>query len=128
MRPTFDDRDAVILQTSAAARAQLTGPLVGDWIIMRDGSTRRFTYAWPDGFQTTYATGHACGGDQSFYFGSDGHMHFSGGLAPTIPHAEIEDAGELREAPIWFFHHDLAGAHRGVFSRTPCRVYRQVQP
>jgi hypothetical protein len=84
MADDLDERDQALLAARAAARAQLTGPLVGDFVVMPDGTMRRFTHAWPIGLQTTVdrGKGHY---DARFYISRDGHADFSGSLDPIIP-------------------------------------------
>lgn len=115
---TFDDRDAAILAERQRARDAIAGPRVGDYVRMPDGTLRRFTYAWGDGLQTTCA-GFGC----SFYLCASGHASYSGGLDPTIAREHIVATDETRPGAFWFFHHDLAGAGRGVDVTAPCRVY-----
>jgi hypothetical protein len=121
MPPQFDDRDAALLAERQARFDQQSGPRVGDIVLMRDGSMRRFTHDWGDGLQTTTPQF----GAGSFYFGT-GHMDYSGALDPTIPKAGLIDTGEQREARVWFFHHNFPGAARAVHTTARVRVFRQA--
>lgn len=125
MRPEFDERDAAILRARQVTFAKVEGARVGDFIDMRDGTRRRFTHDWGEGLQTTCGKGHPCAGDQSFYFG-DGFASFSGSLDSMIPREQIEATGEHVNGGVWFFHHDSAGAHRGVHAEIPFRLFRQT--
>lgn len=119
-RTEFDERDAALLAERQAEWDKRTGPRVGDFVRMLDGTLRRFAYDWGVSLQTT------CKGyDASFYFFGSG-MSFSGSLAPSIPRASIEDTGETMEGAAWFFHHNQPGAGRGVRFLVKCRVWRQL--
>lgn len=124
--PVFDDRDSALLAERVARRNEHKGPRVGDYIKMLDGTTRRFSHHWGDGVQTTYVWRDGRQDTGSFYFDRSGYMSMSGSLDDAIPLAQIEDTGETREGPAWFFHHDWMTAHNGVHVMVPCRVYRQV--
>jgi hypothetical protein len=127
MRPQFDERDAEILRAREATYNKIEGARVGDWLDMLDGTQRRFTHDWDEhGLQTTCGGTHPCAGDQSFYFG-DGYASFSGSLDPCVPREKIEATGETRVAGVWFFHHDSAGAGRGVRAEIPFRVFREIE-
>jgi hypothetical protein len=98
------------------------GPRVGDFVIMPDGTTRRFTYDWKEagGIQTTNANST----DISFYLNSYGRCDFSGGLDDPIPHDCLEDTLDNRLGSVWFFSRDMARAHNGVYAKVAFRVYR----
>jgi hypothetical protein len=123
-RPRFDQRDEEIKSERVALWNARTGPRVGDFVIMPDGTTRRFTYAWDDDIQTTSKT---YPGDASFYF-AGACCSFSGSLNPGLPKKHLVDTGDVREGAVWFFHHDQARAHNGVRTTIPCRVYRYEPP
>jgi len=106
------------------ARERFTGPRVGDFVHMPDGTLRRFTYDWGDGLQTTVGAAHPCNGDASFYLGRSGEASFSGSLDSTIPRDRITLTDERHAGRFWFFHHGFPGAHQGVHCDAPCRVYR----
>ena len=116
-RPTFDERDTEILQAREAAYNARQGPRVGDFIRRQDGQLARFSHDWGDGLQSS------AGG--SFYLGN-GYGSFSGSLDPMIPQDRIQPTGELLLGWFWFFHHDFAGAGRGVNCEMLCRVYREI--
>lgn len=130
----LDERDSAILAERQAQFDSRDGPRVGDYIYMLDGTLRRFTHKWGDGLQTTYRwrdaknretfdpMKDACGG--SFHLGN-GYVSFSGSLDDAIPLTRIEDTGETRNGPCWFFHHDWMKAHNGVQASLVCRVYRE---
>lgn len=119
--PDFDEKDIEIARGRLSTWNERQGPRVGDWVDMLDGTQRRFTHNWGDGLQTTCGNGDS----GSFYF-AKGCMSYSGGLDPSIPNGQLVDTGETRLGCAWFFHHDHSGAHRGVYFKAPCRVFRQV--
>lgn len=122
----FDEIDAGILAQKIKERETIDGPRVGDFVLMLDGSYRRFTHHWGDSIQTTVGRdgGHysAC-----FYLGHDGCVSFSGSLDPAIPLSRIQDTGLYDSGGFWFFHHNSAGAHRGVNCFAKCRVFKEVR-
>lgn len=120
----FDERDAEILAERIAAWDAVSGPRVGDFCKLLDGSLRRFTHDWGDSLQTSCAG--MCAGDQSFYFGK-GYMSFSGSLDSAIAKDKFAPMAGTQDGGAWFFHHDWPKAHSGVTVKVPCRVYAQVQ-
>lgn len=122
MRPEFDDKDKAILADRVAAWDAKQGPRVGDFVHMLDGTLRRFTHDHGNDIQTTGKGQFAA--DVSFYFGV-GYMSFLGTLDRAIPKASLEQTDETAFGGAWFFHHDQAGAHCGVYFTVNCRVYRQ---
>lgn len=117
--PTFDDRDATILAKRAALLDAIPGPRVGDWIRFEDGSLYRISHLWvwgdpDDGAQISE------GG--SWYLG-EGYVSFSGALYPSIPLTTLTRTDETRPGSVWFFHHNVSGAGRGVYASLPFRVY-----
>lgn len=121
-RCQLDARDEEIRQQRIAAWSRRVGPRVGDFVEMLDGTLRRLTHDWGDDIQTTSGFQP---GDVSFYFG-DGHCSFSGSLDAAIPKVRLDDTGVLKDGPVWFFHHAIAGGGRAVRCAIPCRVYRQT--
>lgn len=119
MRFGLDARDAEILAERVKAFDQIAGPRVGDFVEFSNGVTHRFAHDWGErGLQTT------AGG--SWYLGK-GYVSFSGGLDPCIPRDSLTDTGDTREGDVWFFHHDLWGAGRGIDARVTFRVYRTTE-
>lgn len=115
--PEFDTKDAEILAQYQASWNDREGPRVGDFVRMVDGELRRFTHEWNDGIQTTWK-----GQSGSFYLGN-GYASYSGGLESAIARSKLRDTGETREGAFWFFHHNHARAHNGVYFKIPCRVF-----
>ncbi|TQM89800.1 hypothetical protein [Roseinatronobacter monicus] len=115
----LDARNTAIAVTTQAAREQMTGPRIGDFIEMTDGSLQRFCNKTKHGMQTTE------GG--SFHVTSTGTASYSGGLNPPQMMERIEDTGATKRGRFWFFSHAIAGAGRGVDVFLPCRVYRLTE-
>jgi hypothetical protein len=119
----FDEKDAAILAKRQVAFDTVSGPRVGDFVrIPGEDGLRRFTHHWGDSIQTTVSPRHPCNGDSSFYFYGEG-CSFSGSLDSAIPIECIVDTGETQSGSVWFFHHNEAGAHRGVYCKAMFRVY-----
>lgn len=127
MRPEFDERDAQLLKERETEFNAVSGPRVGDFLRTPDGFLR-FTHDWGDSIQTTVHAKHPCHGDASFYFGSDGHVSFSGSLNPAIDKKLLRDTGEKLEGSFWFFHHNWFEANNGVYCRILCRVFENLAP
>lgn len=125
MSLTFDDVDAEILAERERLFNQIDGPRVGDFLRTPEGFLR-FTHDWGDAIQTTVKPSHPCNGDASFYLG-EGHVSFSGSLDPSISKMLLRDTGEKQYGSFWFFHHNMAGAGRGVSFRIPVRVFEKMQ-
>lgn len=119
-RPTFDEKDQAILDERKAARDQIEGPRIGDFVKFADGTYKRFTHDWGTDIQTTSGTNP---GDTSFYLGRMGYASFSGSLDPALPKDKMTLTDEVKEGGFWFFHHDYHTGHNGVYFRTACRVY-----
>lgn len=117
--PKFDQRDADLLAARQEKWDARTGPRVGDFVIMPDGTLSRCTHDWQPwgGMQTGGEGG-------SYYLTNGGDASYSGGLDPAIDIDRFADTGETRDGAFWFFHHDSSGAHNGVQCTMPCRVYR----
>jgi hypothetical protein len=126
MRPEFDNVDAEILANRERLFNLVPGPRVGDYLRTPQGLLR-FTHDWGDSIQTTVRPTHPCNGDASFYL-SDGYASFSGSLDPAIDKALLRDTEEKERGSFWFFHHNFAGADRGVSFTIACRVFEMVEP
>lgn len=114
----LDNIDQSYLETATLLRRQIKGPDIGDYVLFPSGELERFSHDWGNGFQTSP------GG--SFYLLANGRSSFSsGGLNPTIPVESIEEfPGARLLGRFWFFHHGRAGAGRGVYVDSECRVFR----
>lgn len=122
MNCVFDQRDQEILDEAQAGRRRLDSltslPREGDVILYPDGTTRRVAYSWHDAAQPSIGCG-------SVYMGPSGGMSFSGSLDRAIPNAQLVLDGEAA-ASVWFFHHGVSGAHRGVNATVLVRRWRYV--
>jgi len=119
----MDEKDSLILSMRRSQWNQIEGPRVGDFIEMKDGTMRRFTYHWGDGIQVTSTISHG-----RFYLG-DGFASYSGGLDPSIPLDKIEPHPKLKSklGEFWFFHHNTREAHNGVNVSIFCRVFKEKE-
>jgi len=114
----LDEIDQAILERRQSLWDENQGARVGDFVIMPDGDTRRFTHDWHDGLQTTLPKTI----DGSFYLGQ-GFISFSGGLDPIIPRIHLLDIGKTELGRVWFFHHNEQRAHNAVHPWMKCRVF-----
>ncbi|WP_299846370.1 hypothetical protein [uncultured Paracoccus sp.] len=113
----LDDRNRIELAAIHDARAHPgPRPVVGDFVIMPDGSLERCCHATEYGMQTTE------GG--SFNVMRGGTASYSGGLNKPRLWEGFKPTGETRPGRFWFFSHGKAGAGRGVDCFLPCRVFR----
>lgn len=127
----FDDEDAALLAERIEARDKLEGPRLGDFVrfaegvevprLSRDDDSRvgRFVHDWGDDIQWYR--------DGSFYLCKGGGCSYSGTLNPAIPKSSLTLTDDKEYGSFWFFHHDMAGASRGVYVKAPCRVYEVKQ-
>ena len=114
------ERDYALLAERIHKLNQREGPRVGDFVIMPDCSTRRFTHDWTDSLQTTIRQNN----DSSFYFSPNGFCDFSGSLDDSLPIEQIEETTETRLGRVWFFSNNVARMHHAVHALAPFKVYR----
>ena len=123
----MDERDTALHAQIAALWDQQSGPRVGDYVTMADGSIERFSHDWGDEIQTSP------GG--SWFIGTFGgplrsntighaYVSFSGGLNPSVPITTLRDTGKQKDGRFWFWHHNQPGADRGIDAFFPCRMYQ----
>ena len=110
----LDEKDQELLDARIKSRDSIDGPRIGDYILFPTGEIERLSYDWGDGMQT------APGG--SFYLHKQASFS-SGGLNPITPKAQMKETDAILPGDFWFFHHDQAGASRGVYFEAPCRVF-----
>lgn len=91
-------------------------PLVGDFVIMPDGTLERCCSAARHGMQTTE------GG--SFWVGRGGGCSYSGSLNKPRLWEFFTPTDQIKRGSFWFFSHGIAGAGRRVDFYLPCRVFR----
>lgn len=113
----FDATDRVQLDKLMIAREQIARPRVGDYVRFATGELERISHDWGDGLQTSPVWA------GSYYLCSNGNASFSGGLNPLIPFETLTITEKSESGDFWFFHHNIAGAGRGVWFSCPCRVY-----
>jgi hypothetical protein len=63
----------------------------------------------------------------SFFLYGDGAAEFSGTLNPAIPMDRLVDSGTKVNGRFWFFHHNDAKAHNGVYFSIPVPLFRYVE-
>ena len=117
-RFTFDARDEQLRQQGLIYWNTTNDPRVGDYVTLGDGTLHRISTKSSTSFQLSDPR-----------FGASFHWcwwycSYSGGHQMAL-HAlsSLEDTGETRDGDVWVFHHDQAGAHRGVACTIPCRIY-----
>ncbi len=118
----IDHIDQCYLDNAGHLRSQIHEPLMGDFVLFPTGEIERFSHDWGDGIQTSP------GG--SFYLNANGRSYLSsGGLNPCIPTDSIEEIpGVSLQGRFWYFHHERAGAGRGVYVDCACRVFKTSSP
>lgn len=119
--PTADARDAAHVAECMAGLEDRPAPRVGDWVIFADGTERRISYRWHDGADWDGGCQTSDGG--SYHLGRHG-VSMSGSLFSPVPTDSLTLTDERRPGACWVFHHDLAGADRGVTFYPEWRVYR----
>lgn len=112
----LDEIDQEILAKRVACREQINAPRIGDFVLFPTGELERFSHNWGDALQTSPSG--------SFYLQGDGEGSLScGGLNPSTPRNELKLTNASLPGSFWFFHHNSAGAGRGVYFKILCRVY-----
>ena len=119
----LDDRDREILVRRAVSLGDAGTPAVGDYVTFADGTVRRVSHVWQgcadDGSDSVQTSDEYAG----HYYLGDGYVSYSGSLYPGIPASTFTDTGDVRDGPVWFFHHDYSRAHNGVDTVTAFRVW-----
>lgn len=113
----LDEKDTQILVDRETEFNKRTGPRVGDFVKMLDGTIQRFSHDWGDDIQTSN------GG--SYHISKSGYVDMSGGLNRAIMKDKLTLTDEAMPGSFWFFHHDRAAAHNVVDVKITCRVYQQ---
>jgi len=111
----LDAIDQEIIRKLIITRDQIGKPRIGDYVRFPTGQLERFSHDWGDGLQTS------AGG--SFFLCTNGGASFSGGLNPCTPADKLKLTNATLPGSFWIFHHDIAGAGRGVYFKIPCRVF-----
>ena len=118
---SLDTRNFELLCERAAAYVRRTGPQVGDFVEMMDGTVRRFAHDWGEDIQVT-----CTGSDSSFYLSMSG-ASFSGSLDAPVLKEDLRDTGKTRSGEFWFFKNNSRRAHNGVNVMIICRIWRLQQ-
>ncbi len=118
----LDERDSNLAELAEFHRRAAEGaiPMQGDLLRYSCGYERRVAHAYTDGVQPA-----SWGGQGSHYIApGSGHSSYSGALNGIVYNVHLTLAIEVRSAQrFWFFHHDSAGAGRGVDCMIPVRVW-----
>lgn len=117
----LDERDTAIREERIAAREAYEGPRVGDFILLEDERTLRFSHDHGEDYGLQVSEGGL------YYLNQFGSLSFSGGLEPAIPYAHIQESSKERDGACWFFSHDHAMKDNGVHTVIPCRVFVEVR-
>lgn len=113
--------DAEILAKRVKAFDEKPDMRCGDFLKLKDGTLRRIAHHWGDGVQPSSGNGD----NGSFYLGR-GYCSYSGGLDSLIPIEQFKPTGETMMGRVWIFHRDFWGAGRGVYAKTPFRVFEEI--
>lgn len=118
---SLDPKNLEILRVCVQNRAQLIGPRVGDWVVHPDGKESRITHVYNCGGKWLFQDGgDACGRYHIFRSGTE---DYSGSLGYPLPLGQLRDTGNTKSGSVWFFHHGIAGAGRGVEFEIQERVF-----
>ena len=120
----LDKIDSKILKARQAAflRRRRREPKQGDFVRFADGVLRRIAHVWTDSNGDVVSVQTSYSNDSSFYLGL-GYMEFSGSLYPGVPPETLKRTKERMPGSCWFFHHDFARAHNGVYVKVDCPVW-----
>jgi hypothetical protein len=124
----IDPQDTKILKSREKAFKAIKEPKPGDFIHFADGTLKRIAHVWTDEngkAESIQPTAYA--GDISFYLGT-GYMSYSGSLNPGIPAEKFTRTKKSLPGQCWIFHHDYAGAGRGINVKIMCPVWNCNQP
>jgi hypothetical protein len=111
------NENLTIIRGLSEARKNRTDILVGDYLIMPDGSESRVTYCHDDGVQDG-------GGSGSFFLHASGNASYSGGLESLKPLDKIKPTNETKPALFWIFGRNNWGANRSFHFYLDVRVWR----
>ena len=112
-----DRHDGEILSARQARRTQISArhhaPLVGDVLVMLDGTTRRVAHVHDYTKDVSIQPSSATIGSPSLYWHDNGTMDYSGALDSSIPITKFQ-RGRSTLASAWFFSHAVVCALNGV--------------
>lgn len=113
----LDSIDQAYLDQLMIARDGIARPRLGDFVRFPTGEVERFSHDMDDSLQTSPEW------SGSYFLWANGNASFSGGLNPPISTESLTLSEESLQGNFWFFHHNSAGAGRGVGFSIPCRTY-----
>jgi hypothetical protein len=123
----LDAKDAASFRLREQKWMARKGPRVGDFVMMpgEDG-VRRFAHDWGTGKNSgIQPTNPRIGdGNGSYFMFSNGFGDHSGSLDSPIPHDKLVDTMTVIPGIFWWFHHEEARAHNGIWAEFSCRLYR----
>lgn len=120
----LDEKDQIILKQRQVLldKSAQAGPMQGDFIRFADGEYRRIAHVWTGDGQPEHIQPNLASQGGSYYLG-EGYVSYSGGLASAIPWCHFSRSSERMRGVIWFFHHDYATAHNGVYDYADFQVW-----
>ena len=133
----FDDRDGAIVNERITAYAKRTGPRVGDYITFANDVERRISHVWDADWNEDGIASYQTSDSGSYHMGNGGfgawesgergtYVSFSGALHHSVKGTTLRRAPGVKDAWVWIFHHDLAGAGCAVHATIPARMYRST--
>lgn len=119
---TFDARDEELRQQGLAYWNDVEGPRVGDYVRMPSGEIERISTKTSTHFQVAEPRFGAS------YYWAWWYCSFSGGHKPVLHKlSALVFTGTTHDGDVWVFHHDQAGAHRGVSCTIPSRLWHLAE-
>jgi len=119
LNPHLDGHDLLLLSHKLMAFNAISGPRVGDVVLVPEKKTRgrRIALIGDAAFQPTppYVAG-------SFYLGN-GCVSYSGSLDDPFPLDRLADAGYLCSQRFWFYRQDLVKTHNTTHAYLRVRVF-----
>lgn len=116
--PEPDQKDFEFIEKALELRYQHDTPLVGDLLIMLDGTRQRVAYLWDNNNALQPSDG------GSFHLLDNGSASMSGGLNSRVPN-DFTFTEKYVRAQFWIFHHQQMNGHNGVEFSVPVKLWRQ---
>lgn len=117
-----DPENLRILKKRLSNRNKNKKLMSGDYIIRPDGTYTRVTHIWGYGKNDTIQTGGDVYG--RYYLQDGGYLDYSGGLDSGYKFSQLAKTNKTKIGWVWFFHHNVSGAGRGVDFPAKMRVWR----